>query len=91
LLSTLAPEPIPRELDELLARALRKDPNERFQSADEFAQALVGATKGFGRPTPPGPGPGTKPRPLLLVVLFVVVLLSTAAVAALVVAVVRGP
>lgn len=50
VLSKVAPEPIPHELDDVLARALRKEPSKRFQTADEFAQALVGATGFIGLP-----------------------------------------
>jgi serine/threonine-protein kinase len=42
-------------LEEVVARALAKDPAERFASAEEFSRALVEAAKGAEtvRPTPP--------------------------------------
>ena len=39
--SRYARVPIPPELDEIVLKALRKDPNERFQSAREFGDALT--------------------------------------------------
>jgi serine/threonine-protein kinase len=40
---------VPRELEEVLKRALRSDPNERFHSADAFRAAVKGALGGFLR------------------------------------------
>jgi serine/threonine-protein kinase len=40
--STLAPE-VPAELDEVLARALARPPQARFQDADQFSEALARA------------------------------------------------
>jgi serine/threonine-protein kinase len=40
-LSAVAPRPCPPELDQLLSRALSKDPAQRFQSANELGQALA--------------------------------------------------
>ncbi|MFO0592182.1 MAG: protein kinase [Polyangiaceae bacterium] len=43
LLSHLAPQPIPPALDAVIARALAKEPSERFASAAEFGAALAQA------------------------------------------------
>jgi serine/threonine protein kinase len=47
----LSPErrDVPRELEDVLRRALRSDPNERFHSADAFRAAVRGALGGFWR------------------------------------------
>jgi eukaryotic-like serine/threonine-protein kinase len=52
---------ISRELDAVVMRALARDPDERFQSAEEFATALARAVPSDGSPGPPpgataGPG-----------------------------------
>ena len=41
------------KLEDVVARALAKDPRERFSSADEFARALVDATKAGEAPQAP--------------------------------------
>lgn len=49
---------LPREIDDVIARALAKDPNERFQTAGELAAATTAVLT--NRPAPPtttGPGP----------------------------------
>ncbi|MEC3915163.1 serine/threonine-protein kinase [Nocardia sp. CDC160] len=50
---------IPPQLDAVVAKALAKDPNDRFFTAGEFARAARMALAG-GRPVPP---PGEPPRP----------------------------
>ena len=58
---------LPQAFDALLAHALAKRPGERFQSAREFANALVAAfIQGAGGRTRPSPGqaPGAGPAPL---------------------------
>ncbi len=40
---------VPRELEDVLRRALRSDPTERFHSADAFRAAVKGAFGGFWR------------------------------------------
>ncbi|WP_374023293.1 serine/threonine-protein kinase [Mycobacterium sp. HNNTM2301] len=47
---------LPREIDDVIARALAKDPAERFQTAGALAAATVAALTGNPAPmTPPGP------------------------------------
>jgi eukaryotic-like serine/threonine-protein kinase len=46
-----APEPVPPELDQAVLKALRKNPDERFQSASEFEQALAVVADMLARPT----------------------------------------
>lgn len=41
--SAFSPLPVPPQLDAAIMRGLAKNPNERYQSADEFAQALRAA------------------------------------------------
>lgn len=48
--SRFALQPVPPELDRIVLMALRKDPDDRFQSADAFAQALHDVTELFARP-----------------------------------------
>lgn len=53
---------ISRELDAVVMRALAREPDERFQSAEEFAIALARAVPTDGPPgPPPPPGPGPEP------------------------------
>jgi serine/threonine protein kinase len=40
---------VPREFEDVLRRALRSDPHERFHSADAFRAAVRGALGGFWR------------------------------------------
>ena len=47
---------LPPELDAIVVRALRKDPAERFQSAGEFAAALIAVDLGAAAPTAPDLG-----------------------------------
>ncbi|MGS2806332.1 protein kinase domain-containing protein [Nocardia sp. MW-W600-9] len=64
---------LPPGIDAVIARALAKDPAERFGSCAEFAQAAVaalgGATRAPAQASTPGPGhsapqrPGTRPEP----------------------------
>jgi serine/threonine protein kinase len=49
--SRFAARPIPPELDRAILRALRKDADERFQSADGFCQALIEAAVGLAEPS----------------------------------------
>jgi serine/threonine-protein kinase len=49
--SCYAPEPVPPELDHAVLKALRKDPGERFQSAEEFEQMLGVVAERLARPT----------------------------------------
>jgi serine/threonine protein kinase len=42
-------EDVPGELDQVLKQALAKDPNERHQTAAEFAEAIYGASLSAGR------------------------------------------
>jgi eukaryotic-like serine/threonine-protein kinase len=48
--STLAPAPIPPELDRAILKALSKDPAQRFQSAREFEAALSAVAALLGQP-----------------------------------------
>jgi eukaryotic-like serine/threonine-protein kinase len=43
-------EPIPQELDRAVLKALAKDPNDRFQTADEFQACLVQIADSVTRP-----------------------------------------
>jgi serine/threonine-protein kinase len=43
-------EPVPAELDALLLKALSKDPNARFASAQQFRTELEKVASGLGRP-----------------------------------------
>jgi serine/threonine-protein kinase len=49
-----APQSIPEALDRVVLRALRKDPDERFQTAEAFQRALLdaGASASARRDTP---------------------------------------
>jgi serine/threonine-protein kinase len=49
--SCYAPEPVPPELDHAVLKALRKHPDERFQSAEEFEQLLGVVAERLARPT----------------------------------------
>jgi serine/threonine-protein kinase len=49
--SCYAPEPVPPELDHAVLKALRKHPDERFQSAEEFEQLLGEVAERLERPT----------------------------------------
>jgi serine/threonine-protein kinase len=51
--SRLARDPLPPELDALLLKALRRDPNERFQDADEFKTALGAVAHALAGPSKP--------------------------------------
>jgi serine/threonine-protein kinase len=46
-----APEPVPPELDHAVLKALRKRPDERFQTAEEFELLLGMVAERLGRPT----------------------------------------
>ena len=46
----------PQALDDVLARALRRDPDERFDNAAEFAEALEEAGEGLGIASPKAVG-----------------------------------
>ncbi|HEX7604764.1 MAG TPA: protein kinase, partial [Polyangiaceae bacterium] len=46
----------PQALDDVLARALRRDPDERFDNAAEFAEALEEAAEGLGIASPKAVG-----------------------------------
>jgi eukaryotic-like serine/threonine-protein kinase len=48
--SHYAPEPVPPELDRALVKVLRKHPDERFQTAEEFDRALKEVAEKLGRP-----------------------------------------
>ena len=47
---------IPEDLEEIVFHAIKKDPRERFQSADEFAASLYHVAQRI-REEPPAPGP----------------------------------
>jgi serine/threonine protein kinase/WD40 repeat protein len=49
---------LPAAADEVLARALARDPSERFPACGDFADALDWAMAGGGRPRSPRPGTG---------------------------------
>jgi serine/threonine protein kinase len=58
------PEPLrklnpqaPEDLEQLVARALQKNPEQRFQTAEEFASGLYVAAQQFRRATAPPPSP----------------------------------
>lgn len=57
---------LPRAVDEALARALAKDPNDRFRSCAEFADAVAQALSGPGKP--PGGAASGVARPAFEVV-----------------------
>ena len=46
----------PQALDDVVARALRRDPSERFDTAAEFAEALEEASEGLGIASPKAVG-----------------------------------
>jgi eukaryotic-like serine/threonine-protein kinase len=77
---------ISRELDAVVMRALARDPDERFQSAEEFATALAGAVPSDGSPEPPppaatgGPGPASSSIRSWVVVPLLVLALAALAV-----------
>ncbi len=48
--SHYATDPIPAELDAAILRALAKDPNQRFQTADEFRAELARIARSLGLP-----------------------------------------
>jgi serine/threonine-protein kinase len=53
---------VPDELDRIVARCLEKDPDRRFQSADELAAALTAVRHAlFDEPEPASPEPLTAP------------------------------
>jgi eukaryotic-like serine/threonine-protein kinase len=54
-------EGIPQELDQAVARAVAREPSERFQTAGEFAQALAGGTFAYP-PRPVAPVVQHEPR-----------------------------
>jgi eukaryotic-like serine/threonine-protein kinase len=54
---------ISRELNEVVMRALARDPDERYQSAEEMAEALERAIPSDGSPGPPPPVPAIEPEP----------------------------
>jgi DNA-binding NarL/FixJ family response regulator len=57
--SLLAARPeLPRELDEVVQRALAKDPGDRYETAGEFARAALDAVHGGAAAVPEGPPPG---------------------------------
>ena len=47
--SRYAPEAVPPEMDRVIVKALEKSPDDRFQSAPEFARALRSAADSFTR------------------------------------------
>ena len=53
---------IPEELEQLLARGLKKKPEERLQTAEEFAAGLYGIAQHLRR-VPPAPAPVQAPDP----------------------------
>lgn len=55
--STFSPLPVPAELDAAIMRGLAKNPQERYQSADEFARALRVA---YGAEQPAGEATATQ-------------------------------
>lgn len=62
----LAPQPIPHALEEVIARALAKSPDERFASATEMRAALLAAAaRGPVRVAPASPPPGGRFPPTL--------------------------
>ena len=76
---------ISRVLDAVVMRALARDPDERFQSAGEFATALARAVPSDGSPGPPPaaatprPGPGsTSIRSWIVVPLLVLAVAALA-------------
>ena len=90
---------LPPAVDELVLRALALDPDKRFQSASEFADAIHGTVTHDSQPataihvrTPaPRPASAAPPPDLLLRVLAVVTVLVAAAVAGIGWAVLSAP
>lgn len=65
LLSRVATQEIPPALDAIVQKALRRDPTERFQSAEELIRAIDGLTRGeqSTEVVPDlAPSPGTAPE-----------------------------
>jgi DNA-binding NarL/FixJ family response regulator len=57
--SLLAARPeLPRALEEVVQRALAKDPGDRYETAGEFARAALDAVHGRAAAVPEGPPPG---------------------------------
>jgi serine/threonine-protein kinase len=54
---------VPPGLVKFLERAMAKNPDERFQTGEEFAQALRAALAGAAAAPPAAPGPAAPPRP----------------------------
>ncbi|HEY3227858.1 MAG TPA: protein kinase, partial [Roseiflexaceae bacterium] len=52
---------IPESLERIILRALAKNPNDRFQTADEMAEALRDALASMSKPTAVIPAPDEKP------------------------------
>jgi hypothetical protein len=54
---------ISRQLNEVVLRALARDPDDRYQSAEEMAEALERAVPSDGSPIPPPFVPAAEPEP----------------------------
>jgi hypothetical protein len=54
---------ISRELEAVILRALARDPDERYRSAEEMAEALERAVPSDGSPGSPPPVPVAEPKP----------------------------
>jgi len=54
---------IPESIERIILRAMAKNPSDRFQTADEMAEALQQALAGFSRPTVVLPVPAAQHEP----------------------------